>query len=267
MSQHASVITPRPAATLVLLRDGRQGPEVFMLRRNTRSTFVGGAHVFPGGGVDEADRHPDVLALCHAFDDQTASARLGMSDGGLAYWVAAIRECFEEAGVLLACDNRGEYLQDLPPRLHERLDDYRSRVMAGELALASLCHQEQLGLATSQMHYFSHWITPEGLPRRYDTRFFLAAAPAGQEGSACQQETVDQCWLRPAEALDQWRRQHIDLVFPTVKTLEELASFDTTDAALTTIGKRASVDAVQPRIRQHMGGTRVLLPGEPGYDD
>lgn len=251
MHNRPEEVAVRSAATLVLARDSRRGLEVFMLRRSTRATFVGGAHVFPGGAVEARDTHPELIELCRGLDDERASTRLGMASGGLAYWVAAIRECFEEAGVLMACDQRGVLLDAATQDRAERLARYRQSVMAGELGLDALCRQESLVLATHGMHYFSHWITPQGPPRRYDTRFFIAAAPEGQEGSACQRETIDQCWIRPAEALDAWRRRDIQLVFPTVKTLEALADYHNRDSLLRAMAAgEEAVKVTQPRIRK-----------------
>ena len=156
-----------------------------MLRRNLNSDFVGGAYVFPGGAVDPEDRHADLEPVCQGRSDAEASARLGIESGGLAFWVAAIRESFEEAGVLLAYDPDGDVVD---------LDDRRRRSSAGPTTaqqvdsgaarLVESAPAEGLRLAVDGMHYFGHWITPEGAPRRYDTRFFLAARPAEPDAAA-----------------------------------------------------------------------------------
>src|SRR5207244_2201371 len=165
----------------MLVRDGAAGGmEVLMLRRNLNADFVGGAYVFPGGAVDEADRHADLEAVCEGRSDDQASVLLGVDRGGLAFWVAAIRECFEEAGVLLAYGPDGEVMRLSDAAVEARFARHRAAVDSGERRLLDVCAEERLRLAVDGIHYFSHWITPEGAPRRYDTRFFVAAAPAEQ---------------------------------------------------------------------------------------
>jgi 8-oxo-dGTP pyrophosphatase MutT (NUDIX family) len=260
-------VAVRDAATVMLVRDspdaGGGGMQVFMLRRNLNSDFVGGAYVFPGGGVDEADRHAELEAVCHGLSDDAASARLGVERGGLAFWVAAIRECFEEAGVLLA-----EPLDLDDPATAERFRRHRKAVDAGERRLVDVCRQEGLRLTVDRVHYFSHWITPEGPPRRYDTRFYVAAAPAHQEPLHDDRETIASLWVRPADALERHRHGELDLIFPTIRNLEALARFDRSADLLDAASRITDVPAIQPRIvRDEGGGTRILLPGDPGYDD
>src|SRR5262249_22624182 len=141
----------RPAATVMLVRDAEAGPpagiEVFMLRRNLRSDFVGGAYVFPGGGVDDHDGHERLDAVCTRRTDADASAQLGIERGGLAYWVAAIGECFEEAGVLLAHDEQGRTVDFAAPAVDERFRVHRRAVDRGERRLVDVCREEHLQLA------------------------------------------------------------------------------------------------------------------------
>ena len=210
----------RDAATVMLVRDGDAGMEVFMLRRNLNSDFVGGAYVFPGGAVDEADRHADLEAVCEGRSDDEASVLLGVEKGGLAYWVAAVRECFEEAGVLLANQADGSVVSLADEAVAGRYRGHRKAVDAGELRLVGLCEAERLRLAVGQIHYFSHWITPVGPPRRYDTRFFVAAAPPEQVPLHDDRETIANLWARPADVLERRRRGELDLIFPTIKNLE-----------------------------------------------
>ncbi|MEM9714441.1 MAG: hypothetical protein AAGA17_19620, partial [Actinomycetota bacterium] len=168
----------RDAATVMLVRDGDDGLEVFMLRRNLDSAFVAGAYVFPGGAVDPEDADDPLLdELCVGRTDPDASRSLGVERGGLAYWVAAIRESFEEAGVLLAHTPGGEFVSFAESDVEERFADHRVAVDAGRVRLAEVCRAEGLTLAVAELHYFSHWITPKGPPRRYDTRFFVCRAP------------------------------------------------------------------------------------------
>lgn len=257
----------RDAATVMLVRDGEQGLEVFMLRRNLNSDFVGGAYVFPGGGVDEHDRHLDLGPICEGRTDDEASALLGIDDGGLAFWVAAIREAFEEAGVLLAYDADGKVLDLTDDDTKARFEAHRAAVDAGERRLVDVCAEEGLRLACDAIHYFSHWITPEGPPRRYDTRFFVARAPENQAYLHDDRETIASTWIRPADALEAHRRKEFDIIFPTIRNLEAIGRFERTDDLLAAAAVIESVPAILPRIVQDGDGMRILLPGDPGYDE
>ncbi|HZU72077.1 MAG TPA: hypothetical protein VE990_04830 [Acidimicrobiales bacterium] len=257
----------RDAATVMLVRDTDDGMEVFMLRRNLNSDFVGGAYVFPGGAVDEADRHADLSAVCRGRTDAEASQVLGVDEGGLAYWVAAIRESFEEAGVLLAYDPAGEILSLADPEVEARYVEHRRRVDIGELRLVDLCRAEDLHLAVDRIHYFSHWITPEGPPRRYDTRFFVAAAPAEQEPLHDNREAIAKLWVRPHDALERHSRGELDMIFPTIRNLEAIGRFERSADLLAAAAAIESVPTILPRVVSDGQGRRILLPGDPGYDD
>lgn len=197
-----------------------------MLRRNLNSVFVGGAYVFPGGAVDEADRHADLETICDGRSDADASALLEIESGGLAYWVAAVRECFEEAGVLLAHAGDGHVISFAEPSVAERFRLHRKAVDSGEQRLIEVCRAEGLHIAADQIHYFSHWITPKGAPRRYDTRFFVAAAPPEQVPLHDDNETIANIWVRPDDALERERAGELEMIFPTIKSLEAIAQFD-----------------------------------------
>ncbi|HEX7165457.1 MAG TPA: hypothetical protein VF230_00620 [Acidimicrobiales bacterium] len=257
----------RDAATVMLVRDTSAGMEVFMLRRNLQSDFVGGAYVFPGGAVDEADRHADLEAVCRGLSDDGASARLDVPSGGLAYWVAAIRESFEEAGVLLAVPNDGDdVISFADADVAERYRLHRKAVDTGEKRLIEVCAEESLQLAVGGVHYFSHWITPVGPPRRYDTRFFVAAAPAEQVPLHDDRETIASLWVRPPDALDRHHRGELEMIFPTVKNLEAIARFDRSADLLAAAAAITDVPPILPRIVDDEGGTRIVLPGDPAYD-
>src|SRR4051795_11500729 len=207
----------RDAATVLILRDGEPDAdgdtlEVFMLRRNLKSDFVGGAYVFPGGAVDPEDRHENLEPVCVGRTDADASARLGIERGGLAFWVAAIRESFEEAGVLLAYDADGAIVDLDDAASAERWAAHRAAVDTGELRLVDLCEAEGLRLAVDGIHYFGHWITPEGAPRRYDTRFFLAAAPTNQTPLHDDHEVIANTWLRPADAIARAKSRELTMM-------------------------------------------------------
>ena len=218
----ADKLLARPAATVLLLRDGSLGPEAFLLQRTRSAAFLAGAHVFPGGALDKADQDPRVLRRVHGLDDAEASARLGLDSGGLAYWVAAVRECFEEAGILLA---QGEDGRALDAERAARLAQYRGMLHAGKLAFAEFLERERLLLRAHDLAYFGHWITAPGRARRFDTRFFLALAPEGQHGAHDGTELIASAWLRPLDAIEREARGEMQLVFATKNTLADLARF------------------------------------------
>jgi 8-oxo-dGTP pyrophosphatase MutT (NUDIX family) len=276
-------LTPAPvplrdAATVILVRDatGPDGVEVFMLRRNLRSDFVGGAWVFPGGGVDDHDRHGGLDAVCRGRSDADASRQLGVAAGGLAFWVAAIRESFEEAGILLARHGDGRMVDFSDPAVDERFREHRRAVDRGERRLVDVCLDEGLQLAVDGLAYFAHWITPEGSVRRYDTRFFIAAPPAGQVPLHDDREVVGHRWIRPSDALALHRAGDFDLITPTLHTLTTLERFGSAAAVLDAAAavERAArregqpgVPTVLPKVVEHGAGYRILLPGDPGYGD
>jgi len=250
-----------------------RGPalEVCMLRRHVDSDFVGGAYVFPGGKVDDLDRTAHAEEACEGRTDAEASALLGVAGGGLSFWVAALRECFEEAGVLLAYpegEGSGGALVDAAVvEVHERLRAWRVEVNAGRVGFLDACREEGLRLAVDRVHYFSHWITPELAPKRYDTRFFVTALPPGQVPVHDDHETTDTVWVRPADALARARAGEFDLIFPTMKNLEAIARFATSTELLQAAAAAERVPAVLPRVVADERGFRILLPGDPGYGD
>ena len=255
------VLVPRPAATLILVRDAGGGMEVLMIRRTQSAAFMGGAHVFPGGGVDASDASAELAAHCEGLDDAEASRLLSLERGGLAYWNAALRECFEEAGLLLAHDAAGDY-----PDLNEEVfGQWRESVRSGKTTLADLCREHRLRLAAGRMVYFSHWITQPGRPRRYDTRFFVAEAPLAQKPSHDNRETVDHLWIQPAHALEQHRRGEMQLVFPTIKTLESIAGFATAAALMAYARSPRKMPTMAPRTARSREGKKLLVPGDYAY--
>ena len=240
----------RPAATVMLVRDALSGVEVFLMKRSAHGMF-GGLHVFPGGKVDDADHAKRWIALSRGVGDADASAILGIEAGGLGYWVACIRECFEEAGVLLATGPDSEILRLHSEEVRGRYDAWRTRINAGEEGvLEAMCREEKLLLAADQLAYVSHWITPIGQPRRYNTRFFVARVPAQQEALHDGFETIESIWIRPEDALERFGAGELNLISPTFKNLQAIAGFDSTEALLE--AKRridpASIPTILPRI-------------------
>ena len=239
-----------------------------MVRRNLRSDFVGGAFVFPGGSVDPLDAGPEAEAACLGRSDAEASALLGIESGGLAYWVAALRETFEEAGLLLAERPGGPPLLAGEPEEEARFAAERAAVNAGTRRFLDLCRDEGLRLLVGQVHYFAHWIAPQGTPRRFDTRFFVAAAPPGQKAAHSAGETIAETWISPGQALEGHRNGSIELIFPTIRNLQAISRFSTAGALLEAAEDASrSVPTIEPRVVADGNGVRILLPGDEGYDD
>ncbi len=231
-------IVPRPAATLILLRDGQAGPEIFMLKRSPSAAFVANAYVFPGGGLD-ADDHK-ALDRVRGLSEAEANRRLGVEKGGLAYWVAAVRECFEEAGILIAVDESG---RPIDPRHADELAVHRDAVNAGKLAFGELLERERLAIPAERIAYFSHWITAPGRPRRFTARFFVAHSPEGQHGSHDESETVASEWVQPHLALERCAKGEIELVHPTRISLTDLAPFGVAAEAFSYASNRIDIEA------------------------
>ncbi len=236
-----------------------------MLRRNLRSDFVGGAYVFPGGSVDEGDREVEVLARVVGLDEVVARRRLGLTEGALPYFVAALRELFEEAGLLLASPASGGELLDDPDRAR-RLAEARLALNAGERTFADLLRAEDLLLEAGELAYLAHWVTPVGPPRRFDTRFFVAAAPRGQTAGHDEGETVDSRWLTPREALAAHAAGEMEMILPTVTNLRAIEGHHDVETAVAAVRALGRVERVEPPIVQRDGTATILLPGEPGYD-
>ena len=197
-AQPAPERPPRPAATIVVVRDGAGGIEVLLSRRADGTDYTSGAWVFPGGIVDPRDR--DAHAACFGIDDAEASARLGLAAGGLDFFVAAIRESFEESGLLFG-RAIGDSDDALDGEAAERLAPWRGALHRREHGIAEMCAQEGIRLDAGALVYLSHWLTPLGRAKRYDTRFFIGAAPASQVALFDGTEMVEQLWIGPAEAL------------------------------------------------------------------
>jgi glyoxylase-like metal-dependent hydrolase (beta-lactamase superfamily II)/8-oxo-dGTP pyrophosphatase MutT (NUDIX family) len=236
-------LVPRPAATLILLRDGASGPEVLMLQRTQSAVFLGGAYVFPGGSLDEADADPRVLKRIRG------EAKIPPAP----YWVAAIRECFEEAGILFLSR------KDNQPLNAESLMHYRKR------PFAELLENEDLHIPADALAYYGHWITAPGRPRRFDTRFFLAVAPEGQVGSHDAVETVHDVWITPREALERGARNEIELVPATQHTLQDLKGFATAREAFDTVRARPEPEVNRACWAQGKDGAKLFRRADPAY--
>ncbi|MHB1090454.1 MAG: NUDIX hydrolase [Ilumatobacteraceae bacterium] len=261
----------RPAATVMLIRDRPSVAfEVFMLQRTLSAVFAKGMYVFPGGRVDEGDSANELEDLCDGMSDEQASSLLQVPAGGLAYWVAAIRECFEEAGVLLARHTSNQEIVRFDnPDVVAKFAEARQQIYDGTLTLTQLCARENLRLVTDSIHYVSHWITPVGETRRFDTRFFVARAPQAQEPLHDDGETIASLWVEPEDALTRGGRGELALIPPTISNLEFLAQHRTTTDVLDAASKIGVPITILPRLRTDADGKviGILLPGQPGYEN
>ena len=237
---------PRPAATAVLLRDAGNAVEVLLLRRHKSSGFVPGAYVFPGGRVDAGDSSEDLSRLVSRPP----------AEPPLEYWLATVREVFEETGVLLARTAAGGHANSTasPARLGELRESLMTDAATIALVLEALDARPDL----DAMAYAAHWITPVVEPRRYDTRFFYAKLPPGAEATADAREMSDARWLSPAAALDEFSRGRLPMVFPTVRTLEDLLPYDSADAALTA-ARTMTVRPILPSLVRVPGGVGLVI--------
>ena len=252
--------TPRPSATIVVVRDGPQGPEVLLMQRVESSDHTSGAWVFPGGLLEAADRR--CHALCEGIDDAAASATLGVAEGGLDYYVAAMRESFEEAGLLFASDARGRSV-DLQGDAGARLAALRRPLHRGEVAFDALCRDFGLRLRADRLFYIAHWVTPFGRAKRFDTRFFVAVLPPGQDSLHDAVELLDHVWMRPADALSPQNTRR--LMTPTRFMLETVGRFADTDSLLAWARSPREVRMVLPRLGYDSTGLRPVAPHEPAF--
>jgi len=248
-------LVPRPAATLILLREGPAGLETLMLQRTQSAVFLGGAYVFPGGSVDASDSDSRLLRRVRGITEQAARERLGLA-GGIACYVAALRECFEEGGILIACDAAG---RRIPPERAAALLEFRDH------PFAELLEREDLYLPAGELAYYGHWVTAPGRPRRFDTRFFAALAPEGQEGAHDAVETVHALWMTPGEALARADRGEIELVFATRHTLGELKRFRDPREALEHAHSVPEVEANRACWAQGRDGPKLFRRADPAY--
>jgi 8-oxo-dGTP pyrophosphatase MutT (NUDIX family) len=256
-----SQVAIKPAATVMLV-DDRPDLQVLMMRRDANTVFAGGMWVFPGGSVDDSDDHVDFQTISEHRSETEACDLLDLPTGGLAYYIAAIRECFEEAGVLLARVKGDEQAVQLTDTLHtSRFEQHRDDVNDGSLSFIHMVQQENLIMDAGEMHYVARWITPVGPPRRFDARFFVARMPKAQEPIHDNRETVHAAWLSPKDILGQVASGKMILMSPTLRMIRCLALFDSTDQVIAA----AKANLSDQRARVDQAG-EIVLPGEPGYD-
>ena len=253
MNNSTEAATAVPAATILLLRETQQGIQVFMVVRHHQIDFASGALVFPGGKADPQDFDPALLPhLSGAQSDPDMRA----------IQVSAIREAFEECGVLLA-RGVGETAMIDGQRLAQ-LQQYREPLNRGDLGLLDFLQTQKLSLACDSLTHFAHWITPTMMPKRFDTHFYLAVAPSDHLAVHDGYESVDSVWISPQQAVAEALEGKRTVIFPTLRNLEKLGNSPTIDAALAS-ATSAPVVAVLPWTENRQDGTYLCIPKEAGY--
>lgn len=243
-------VNPKDAATLILLRQPQQKTrgnfEVLMVLRHAKSKFVPGSYVFPGGCLETEDYSPDMEDLCAGIDLKKAQSivpDMSSPEKALGAWVAGIRETFEEVGLLFAYDKNKTIVSFSSDDVLLRFRSYRKQLQTRKITLSTVLLNEGLTLAADRLHYFSHWITPELLPLRYDVRFFVAEAPEAQKAIHDGIELTRHVWLTPQEILDGFNRHKFSMVVPTLVTIEELSRYTTIQEALDST-KNKTINAI-----------------------
>ena len=256
-----------PAATVLLVRDCDDELEVLMVKRSKRPPF-GNLYVFPGGKIDESDKDLNITNFCNGLNDEQASIKLGVNEGGLSYWVACVRECFEEVGILLAKKNNGQEL-DLNGADKHKFDNYRRMLLENKISLFEICKKENLSLNLNNIEPFSHWITPEIEIKRFDTRFFIAYIPAKQTERHDGNELTDSVWISPKKALDKSLNGEMPMIMPTISNLQQCLEFDSGQKLLEYHSKLTNDDSpsILPKFFKNEGKWVGLLPGDEDYDN
>tara|TARA_Y100001960_G_scaffold126573_1_gene134975 strand:- start:229 stop:1023 length:795 start_codon:yes stop_codon:yes gene_type:complete len=262
-----TLMNPEPASTLLLLKDINSSIEVFMIKRASKTNF-GGTWVFPGGKIDQEDLDIDIPVFCQGLDDKKASNILNIESNGLSYWVACLRECFEESGVLLAYRQDGS---DFNPDAEESdiLDTLRADLNSGKTSFEGILMKFNLRLAVDKLIYLSHWITPNMEVRRYSTRFFIASIANDQKAIHDGYEAVDSLWVKIEQGLEEYNQGNFPIIMPTIKNLELLSGYEST---LSLINDKKMIEPkdippIEPKFFIEDGKLVGLLPGDNGYED
>jgi len=263
LSERATAI--KPAATLILIRPVEgAGCEVFLACRHHRQSFMAGAFVFPGGRVEVSDSDPELSRHISTADNFNPQALLQDSsltfEEARGYFICAIRETFEETGILLAVDSDGNYLALDNEKDIQRFDAYRHELLSGEITFSEIARRENIFLFLDGLLPYSYWITPEIESKRFATYFFLAKVPPRQLAVTDKNELTNSLWVSPKAALQKHFSKEIMLMPPTLKTLEELAVFSSTDQLFAAAQKRI----IYPILPQVMNYS-LLLPHDPEY--
>ena len=269
-NQNQTHAEPKPSATVVLVRDcpSRDGVQVFLLERTSSSDFPG-AFVVPGGKIDIEDHSESIARITVGLTVKEASEILGLESGGLAYWIACMRECFEEAGLLIAYRPSSVVFQPSDEAEKERFTSYRKRLNSGQHILEEMCTTENIDLAADRLAYLSHWITPTSQKKRYTTRFFIAQAPDGQDTVHDGSEIISSLWIRPEEALRKQADGKLLMILPTRMSLQQICGYRS--AAELFDAKKiidpSSIRSIEPKFFQRNSKRMGLLPDDADDDE
>ena len=232
----------RPAATLILARAATESFEIMMLKRTAKAAFASGMYVFPGGRIDASDSDPALAPYIAEPRDNQHAQIAALGEDWLGAYVAAIRETFEEAGILMAKHANGSWVT-LPPKTIAKT---RQSLHQGELSMADLCRAYDARLTINELNFYNRWTTPPGRPRRFDTRFFVGEAPPMAEGVEDGEETTDAVWITPSKALEEHRAGRFDLMSVTVKQLSAITEYKDLKALKMALSRQDSFPHYQP---------------------
>jgi len=255
---------PRPAATVVVIRNGARKPEVFIAQRHAKAVFAS-HHVFPGGLVEVVDS--EVHARASGVSADEANSMIGIDHGALDYYSAAIREAFEESSVLLARRADGRWAYSNGGVDADAIQASRDQLNSGDLSWADFLARNDFRPAYDALHYIAYWVTPRVRTKRFSTRFFLAVMPDGQTAIHDDGELTDSCWMTAADILVASKNGKMKLMYPTFSTLSDFAQFDTVDAVLEW-ARQAGSSGIAKRLPAFVeidGKDRVVMPGHPHY--
>ena len=255
----------KDAATVILIRPSKSGDwEIFLARRHQNQTFMAGAYVFPGGQLEEADSDPQLenyIKTADVFDPRRLLQDNSLpGEKARGFFVAAIRETFEEAGILLGGKTTGNFISFHDEEVLQRFNDYRHQLNASQITLAGIARKEEISFFPDALIPYAHWITPEFEKKRFSARFFLAKLPLGQTTVADATELTESLLVTPQEALEMHREQKIILMPPTFKTIEELSAFRDIDELFSA----AKTKIIYPILPQ-LAGNILKLPHDPEY--
>ena len=251
----------------MIVRDSDIGVQVFMMKRSLRSSF-GGIWVFPGGILEDQDQDIAKKNYCNGIDEKKAKAILNYDQESLTYWIASLRETFEETGALIANRENNSFFTPTEDEAIN-LERLRSDLNNGKISFISILKQLKLKIALERLIYISHWITPDVETKRYTTRFFLTSLNEEVTMTHDDLEGTDSKWIGINEALEAHKAGRISLIMPTIKNLESISSYKNTQEMISAKNaiKAKDIQAIEPKFFKENGQWKGLLPGEYGYED
>ena len=270
MNDHTTPATPLDAATVILLRETPAANpfELLLMRRHAKQRFMGKAFVYPGGQLDPADCNPGLAAFASGIRAEDVKRRLNEPDlpneKALGLLFAAVRETFEESGVLLARSISGKDIDFNNKKIRERFAEYRTLIHQHEMTLEDLAEKEGLFFKLKDLIPFAHWVTPEAERRRFDTRFFLARMPFGQEPVHDSMEMTETLWTTPGKAFSKHNAGEILLMPPTLKTIDEMACRSSVSELLSWASS-TTIRTIMPQISSEGESIIIKFPHDPEY--